>query len=118
MRSFLGHRMQPVFIAQNEQLRFSEHSRQKVMLRFNLFSELVDRVHSRIDVPPESLLCTLYYRDHIAKGCVTNDHQVDVARGVKVTPRGGAEHECCNDAVGEWHQSFTQNVHESRGLRE
>ena len=118
MPSFCRGRVQPVFIAQNEQLRFSEHSRQKVMLRFNLSSELVDRVHSRIDVPPESLLCTLYHCDHIAKGCVTNDHQVDVARGVKVTPRGGAEHECCNDAVGEWHQSFTQNVHESRGFRE
>ncbi len=110
--------MQSVFIAKNEQLRFSDHRRQKVMLRFNLSSELVYRVHGRIDVPSESLLCTLYHCDHIAKGRVTNDHQIDVARSVKLTPRGGAEHEYCIDAVGEWHQSFTQDVDEPGGLRE
>src|SRR5690349_19995975 len=118
MRSFLRARVQPVFIAQNEQLRLSEHSHQKVMLCFRLSSELVDRVHGRIDVSPESFLCALYHCDHIAKGCVTNHHQVDLARSVKLTSRVGAEHECCNDAVGEWHQSFTQNVHEPRGLCE
>ena len=110
--------MQSVFIAKNEQLRFSDYCRQKVMLRFNLSSELVYREHGRIDVPSESFLCALYHCDHIAKRRFTNDHQVDVARSVKLTSRGGAEHECCIDAVGEWHQSFTQDVHESGGLRE
>ena len=118
MPSFCRDRVQPVFIAQNEQLRFSDHRRQKVMLRFKLSSELVCRVHGRIDVPSESFLCALYHCDHIAKGRFTNDHQVDVARGVKLATRGGAEHECFIDAVGEWHQSFTQDVDESGGLRE
>ena len=118
MPSFCRDRVQPVFIAKNEQLRFSDHRRQEVMLRFNLSSELVYRVHGRIDVSPESFLCTLYHCNHVAKGRFTHDHQVDVARSVKLTPCGGAEHECCIDAVGEWHQSFTPDVHESGGLRE
>lgn len=110
-------RVQPVFIAKNEQLRFSDHLRQEVMLCFNLPSELVYRVHGRIDIPPKSFLCTLYHRDHITKGRFTNNHQIDVARSVKLTSRGG-EHECCIDAVGERRQSFTQDVDESGGLRE
>ncbi len=116
--SLCRHRVQSVFIAKNEQLRFSDYCRQKVMLRFNLSSEVVSRIHGRIDVPSESFLCTLNHCNHIAKGRVTDDHQVDVARSVELTARRGAEHECCIDAVGEWHQSLSQDVDESGGLRE
>ena len=109
---------QSAFSAEDEYLRFGKHRGQKVMLRFNLYSKLVYRVHGRINIPPKSFLGALYHRDHIAERRSTNNRQIDVACSVEFTPRGGAEHERRMNAVGEWHQRFTQNVHESRGLRE
>lgn len=88
------------------------------MLRANLGSKLGYGVDGWIDVPPKSLLCALNQRDDIAERRITNDHQIDVACSVELTPRGGAKHERCVDTVGEWHQRFTQNVDKSGGLRE
>ena len=46
------------------------------------------------------------------------DQQIDVAGGVKLTPGSGAEHEGRVHTIRDRDERLTQNVHESRGLRE
>jgi hypothetical protein len=65
--------MEIVVSAENKHLRFGKYRRQEVMLRQNLGSKLVCRVHDRIDIPPKSFLSFLYRRDHIAEGRVTDE---------------------------------------------
>lgn len=104
--------------AEDEHLRFREHRHQKMLLRANLGSELVCRVHGRIDIPPKSFFSSLYRCDHICEGRFTNDQQIDVTGGVELTPRSRAEHERRVHTICEGHQCLTQNVHESSGLGE
>jgi hypothetical protein len=88
------------------------------MLRQNLGSKLVCRVHGRIDIPPKSFLSYLYRCDHIAEGRLTKDQQIDVAGGVQLAPRSRAKHERRVDTICERHECLTQDVYESCGLGE
>src|SRR5688500_19102200 len=108
--------MQIVVLSEHEHLRLGEHCGQKMLLLFDLCSKLVCRVNGRIDIPPKSFLSWLYSGDHIAKRCVADDQQIDVAGGVELTPRSRAEHERSVHTICERHQSLPQNVSEYRGL--
>src|SRR5438309_7427785 len=95
---------QVAFSAEDKHLRFGEYDCTKMLLRQNLGSKLICRVHGRIDIPPKSFLSSLYGRDHVAEGHFTTDQEIDVTGGVELTPRGRAEHEGRAHSTSERHQ--------------
>lgn len=86
------------------------------MLGPDLGPEFVQGVHGWIDVPSQPLLSASQRRHNVPERCITDDEQVDVARGFELTTGRGPEHERHEHALAEGRQRLTQQVGQSGRL--
>jgi hypothetical protein len=85
----------------NEQPRFFQDSRQEMVLRPKLCSELARRVDGWIDVSPESRLSGGQRSHDVVKGRVPYDEQVDIACRPELAASGRPKHEGDDDLLAE-----------------
>jgi hypothetical protein len=79
----------------------------------DLGPEFGQGVHRWIDVPSQPLLSASQRRHDVLERWVTDDEQVDVARGFELTTGRGPEHERHEHALAEGCQRLTQQVGQS-----
>jgi len=83
----------------------------------DLGSEFVRGIHGGIDVPSQPLLSASQGGDDVLEQCVTDNEQVNVARGPQLPAGGRPEHERHADATAKRGQRLTQEIGQSRCFR-
>jgi len=87
-------------------------------MRSYLRSELVRRIHGRIDVPAEPFLSCGKSMHDVLKWRVSNHQKIDVARRAQLAPYRGSEEERSLNAIAKRREPVTEQIDQSGGLGE
>jgi len=89
-----------------------------VVLPSELVSKLGRRIHRRVDVSPQPLLCVRQRSDDGGELDLADDDQVDVARGPQLAARGRTKDEGDQPPVRERRKGLAEDVGQPDGLGE